>query len=389
MIRIKNIYFFLVVLITTFSCQNKAAKPAVKEAEKQKKAIIKDDAPKVFLITLDGLRWQELFTGADDKLVNSDYTKAQDMVKETFWDASPQKRRKKLMPFFWSTIANQGQIYGNRSFGNTMNLTNTHWFSYPGYSEILCGFADDKRINSNDKNNNPNETILETVNNLPEFKGKVGAFGSWDVFPFIINEDRSELYVNAGYKKAKGNLTDNEKYLNHLQDQAIRPWESVRQDVFTHNYALEFIKKEHPKLVYISYGETDDFAHDGDYTHYLLAAKNTDAMIKELWNYCQSDDFYKGKTTFIITTDHGRGTKPLEAWKSHGQNLKYHGKTYNIDGSDETWIAVLGAGISSKGEVKTKQDLKTNQVAATVLDFLGAEKVKTDKMGESLKETFK
>jgi hypothetical protein len=61
------------------------------------------------------------------------------------------------------------------------------WFSYPGYNEILTGSADDKRITSNDKMDNLNVTFLEHLNKLPEYKGKVMAFTSWDVFPFIIN----------------------------------------------------------------------------------------------------------------------------------------------------------------------------------------------------------
>lgn len=344
-----------------------------------------DDSQKVFLLMLDGLRWQELFSGADSLLIaNKEYTKDSSFLAKKYWRASSIDRRNRLMPFFWNTIAKEGQIYGNRKFENNVDVKNVHWFSYPGYSEVLCGFADDKRIDSNDKNNNPNQTILELVNNQPEFKGKVGAFGSWDVFPYIINEDRAGLYVNAGYREAKGNnLTENEKYLNHLQEQAVRPWESVRQDVFTHNYALEFVKKSHPKLLFISYGETDDFAHDGDYTHYLLAAENTDKMIKELWNYCQSNPYYKGKTTFIITTDHGRGTQPIEAWKSHGQNLKYHGKTYNINGSDQTWLAVIGPNIKAKGEIKEKGQLYNSQIATTIQKILGID-VLSDKANKEV-----
>lgn len=376
----KSVIFTLIAVVLFISCDKKGEKIAQKNIIEEN-----DDSQKVFLITLDGLRWQELFSGADSLLVaNSDFTKDTVFLKKEFWRNSPIERRAALMPFFWGTIANQGQIYGNRVYGNHVNMANKHWFSYPGYSEILCGFADDKRINSNDKNNNPNQTILELVNNLPEFKGKVGAFGGWDVFPYIVNEERSGLYVNAGYREAIGDdLTDNEKYLNHLQTQAIRPWEAVRQDVFTHNYALEFIKKKHPKLMYIAYGETDDFGHDGNYTHYLLAARNTDAMIKELWDYCQSNPYYKDKTTFIITTDHGRGTEPLEQWKSHGQNLRYFGTIYNIKGSDEAWIAAVGPNVKGSGEVKMKAQMYSDQIAATVIDILGA-KVDTSKMGKQL-----
>lgn len=381
------INFVLIFYIISFLLSCTAEKTDVSTNEKNNKIAI-DNTHKVFLITLDGLRWQELFTGADSLLINSSFTKNKEFSKENFWDSLAENRRKKLLPFFWSTIKEEGQIYGNRNFKNKVNLSNNYWFSYPGYSEILCGFADNDSINTNDKINNRNVTVLEKVNNLPEYKNKVSAFASWDVFPYIINEQRSSIYVNAGYRKAKGkNLTSKEKFLNQLQDQAIQPWSTVRQDVFTHNYALEFIKKETPKLIYISYGETDDFAHDGNYDHYLLSARNTDNMIKELWDYCQNTPFYKDNTTFIITTDHGRGTLPLENWMHHGNNLKYDNKSYTIEGSDETWIAVFGKNIKNKGEVKTDAQLYNNQIASTIIDFLKVD-LDTKTMGKSLLQEF-
>lgn len=317
----------------------------------------------VFLITLDGLRWQELFTGVDSALmVTEEYTHAQDEIKERFWDEDPLVRRKKLMPFLWSTIVNKGKIIGNRKYGNNANLRNTFWFSYPGYNELLTGYADPK-VNSNDKKNNQNVTVLEYVNKQAGFEGKVAAFGSWDVFPYIINEGRSGIPVNAGFEPAKGsNLTAREQFLNVLQEQVPSPWRGVRLDAFTHHYALEHIKKENPKLVYIAYGETDDFAHDGRYDFYVKSANQTDAFIQELWEYAQSHEQYKDKTTFIIATDHGRGTVPLETWKHHGAK---------IEGADEVWFAVIGPDTKAAGELKTKGTYYQNQIAKTVAQLLG------------------
>ena len=324
------------------------------------------EAPNVVLITLDGFRWQELFSGADSLLVaNKDYVGDTTALKSHFWKSTQEERRSLLMPFFWNEVAKMGQLHGNRSKGSMVNLTNTMWFSYPGYNEILTGGADDSRITSNKKINNPNTTILERVINLPEYRGKVAAFGSWDVFPYIINEERSGVPVNAGFDIAVGaNLSSREVFLNQLQPQIPSPWGTVRLDAFTHHYALEHMKKENPKLVFISYGETDDFAHDGDYEAYLKSAHNTDSLIKELWQFVQGDDFYKDNTTFIITTDHGRGTQPLETWKSHGGDIK---------GADQVWMVVFGKGVSAIGEVTSTEQLYTNQIAPTVLKSLGVE----------------
>lgn len=320
----------------------------------------------VFLITLDGLRWEEVFTGADEWLLNNDdYTNNRDEVAARFWRDTPDARREALMPFFWSEIAGNGTLWGNQHLGSIGEVTNNRVFSYPGYNEILTGF-DDPRIVSNDKIPNPNTTVLEWVNGQPGFEGRVAAFGSWDVFPYIVNERRSGVPVNAGFESAAGELTEKEAWLNELQSQTPSPWTTVRLDVFTHNYALETLKQDRPRLMYISYGETDDFAHNGDYRHYLDAAYRTDAFIKDLWDWVEQDDQYAGKTAFLVTTDHGRGEQ--DRWVGHG---------IDWEGSKAIWVAALGPGFEHQGEVGRTGDgrdippVYQNQMAATVAELLG------------------
>ncbi len=317
----------------------------------------------VFLITLDGLRWEEVFQGAvDSMMTDREFVGDPTAIQQLFDAPTPEERRTKLMPWFWSTIATSGQLYGNRKYDNKVNCSNPYWFSYPGYSEILCGFVDPS-INSNDKVWNPNKTVLEWFNDQPAYNGRVAAFGSWDVFPYIINEKRSGIPVNAGFRVAEGSeLSEKELFLNELQPSVPSPWSTVRLDAFTHHYCLEYVKRKHPKLVYIAYGETDDFAHDGAYDHYLKSAHQTDQWIKELWDYAQSDPVYAGKTTFIITTDHGRGHSPKNRWEGHGQGW---------EGSDAIWMAIIGPDTPALGEVKTAGEWWQNQIAKTAAALLG------------------
>jgi len=317
----------------------------------------------VFIITLDGFRWQELYTGADENLIgDKDYVENTKELSELFWRDTPEQRRETLMPFFWGVIAKEGQLLGNRNLGSMVNCTNNMWFSYPGYNEILTGKADDERINSNAKIPNPNETILEFANKQSGFEGKVAAFGSWDVFPSIINRERSGIPINAGFEKSTDEpLSEREIFLNRLQDEIPGPWGGVRLDAFTHHFAMEYVKKHAPRLLYISYGETDDFAHDGEYDHYLKSARQTDQFIKELWDYIQSTPQYKDKTTLIITTDHGRGTEPKDKWRGHGRDIHNAG---------EIWMAAIGPDTPAKGEVKGGQYYQ-NQVTPTVAELLG------------------
>ncbi|MCB0630452.1 MAG: alkaline phosphatase family protein [Saprospiraceae bacterium] len=332
----------------------------------------------VILITLDGMRWQEIYGGIDSALLhNETYTPHSEGMEKMFWADTPEERRQLLLPFFWNTIAAEGQLYGNRWKGNKVNCSNSMWFSYPGYSEILCGLADDERISSNDKINNPNKTILEIINEQPAFKGKVAAFGSWDVFPYIINAERSGVPVNAGFpEKPEGEVSAQEALLYELQSQIPAEWSSVRFDAFTHHFAKLYLQEKHPRLTYISYGETDDYAHDGAYDRYIESAHRTDAFIAELWEYIQQDPFYAGKTTILITTDHGRGTQPIENWRHHGSEIPDAG---------QIWIAALGPDTKALGEVTTDRQSYQNQIAATVAALLGIDHRSLGKVGQPLK----
>ena len=84
-------------------------------------------------------------------------------------------------------------------------------------------------------------------------------------------------------------------------------------------------------------------------------------MIAELWYYVQTNPFYKNNTSFIITTDHGRG-RTLHSWNAHG---------FWIGGSGETWLALLGNGIAPKGELSEKQHVYQKQLASTIATLLG------------------
>lgn len=317
----------------------------------------------LFIITIDGLRWEEVFGGMVDSIASDRvFTSDQEHIQAAFSGENTSEKRKKLMPFFWNTIAKEGQLYGNRWLNNKLNLSNFFWFSYPGYNEILSGYSD-PRINSNAKVPNPNETVLEFIHQQPAFQQRVAAFGSWDVFDYIINEERSGIPVNSGNDLAQGDeLSDREKFLNELSGQAPLLWGSVRPDFLTHNYMMEYLKRQHPRVVYMSYGETDDFAHDGSYNRYLFSTHRTDLMIGQLWDYLQKDPVYAGKTTILITTDHGRGNTPMEQWKSHGKIYK---------DSDATWLAILGPDTPALGEIQQAGQWWQNQIARTAAAYLG------------------
>ncbi len=296
-------------------------------------------------------------------------------VRKKLWRETPEERRALLMPFFWGTVAKRGQVWGNRDKGSLVRVSNGHNFSYPGYSEILSGVAD-PAIDSNAAIPNPNVTVLEWLNSQPGYAGKVAAFASWDVFPDIINTARSGVPVNVGPLTSP--QTAFEQTLSQLHHDIPQVWPTVRHDAFTHHYALSHLAQAKPRVLYVAYGETDDFAHDGRYDQVLNAAQRTDRFLSELWNAVQADPDYHDNTVLLITTDHGRGEAPLETWQHHASKQSLDGYMQalaqyedGIVGSDAVWIAALGPGIAAGGHKTTASCVGANQIAATLLQLLG------------------
>ena len=247
----------------------------------------------IVIITLDGMRWQEVFGGVDSLImVNKEFTRDSEHVAKTFWSDDINERRKRLFPFFWNTVSSNGQLYGNRNKGSFVNVANPYWFSYPGYNEIFTGYPD-TAVNSNDKIENKNENVREFINKQKPYAGKVAAFSTWDCFPYILNKWRSGIYVNSDVDTLKF-LNSSLQLINDMQFLTTKPID-VRPDVFTYFAAREYLKAYRPKVLYIAFDETDDFAHAGMYDQYLKSAYAEDAMIADLWNTLQSIPDYKKK----------------------------------------------------------------------------------------------
>jgi hypothetical protein len=152
---------------------------------------------------------------------------------EKYWASTAEERRQKLMPFLWGTFLKKwGAILGNRErgththththlpfplfslslshpfpshiqntntipseknycvvtflhflfdlIGSVCKITNRYRISYPGYHEILSGFADDEHIRSNDEPQTPHPTIFEFIKHKFQLnKTQVAAFCSW------------------------------------------------------------------------------------------------------------------------------------------------------------------------------------------------------------------
>lgn len=317
-------------------------------------------ADNVVLISLDGVRCQEMFQGMDAAVWQAQQEGkdiATTPLYQRFWAATPEERRLRLMPFFWGTLMkDHGAIAGNRFKGSVMKLTNRHRFSYPSYSEILTGAANDDQIRSNDKVRNPRRTVLEHLRDelrLPP--EQVAVFAGWDVMGWIAAREADALFTNCGFE-AYDHPDPRIQSLSRLQFETPTPWDSVRHDVFTFEFALAHLQQARPRVLYLALGETDDWAHDKRYDRVLEALHRNDGQFRQLWDWLQSDEAYRGKTTLLFATDHGRGDNEFN-WMHHNDKL---------EGARYVWLAAAGAGILKRGELVDTPELGQNQIATTL-----------------------
>lgn len=320
----------------------------------------------VVLITFDGVRTQEFFAGLDTVIANADEKfhgiYRPERLRADYWRATPEARRRAVMPFFWDSAAPRALVFGNHAVGSRVTLQNPHRFSAPGYLELLTGrYQPD--VTSNDPVRYPHRTVLEyarTSLGLP--REKVALFGSWENFRFYAASRDDAVFVNAGYDSLPAGLgTPRMRDLAQLERRALALWEGSRLDAFTGAMALEYLRHYQPRLTYIAFNDTDDLSHNQRYDRVLDALHALDGFLAELAWVLDSVPQYRGRTTVILTTDHGRGLTPAD-WSDHGED---------VAGAEDIWLAVWGPGTRGTGEVRGGPTLVQASVAATVLRCLG------------------
>ena len=318
----------------------------------------------VILVTLDGVRIEELFAGMDPAIAAStaeDGYSDIEVARDRYWRRSSTERRLALMPFFWGTLAPQGVVLGNPELGSRVKVRNAIKWSSPGYTEIMTG-APQAEVVDNTLVRYPHRTIAEyIVAELQLDKSRVVQFGSWDGFKFTASSTDDAFVMNGAYEALPPALStpDMDKLVAMRKDiQGL--WEESSNDVLTFRLAQSYLAQHHPRFLWLGLSQSDDWAHAGRYDRLLDYLHLADRLLSELWASLQTNEFYRDRTTLIITTDHGRGRGP-EDWVEHDET---------IPGSEDIWIAVIGPDTPATGEAGPSATVYQADVAATIARML-------------------
>jgi hypothetical protein len=201
------------------------------------------------------------------------------------------------------------------------------------------------------------------LNGRNGFSGRVAACTTWTIFPAILNVGRSRLplwvsgQANPSFVSRSPRFADIDRWMVDIPIKS----KDEHYDGFAFRAALEVIDQMSPRVLYLALGEPDTNAHRRRYDAYLDSIQRSDRFVRELWEKLQSMDQYRGTTTFLITTDHGRGRAPKD-WANHNKQTP---------GAGETWLAVLGPDTPGRGERTDAPAIVSAQVAASLAALLG------------------
>jgi membrane-anchored protein YejM (alkaline phosphatase superfamily) len=262
--------------------------------------------PNVILITLDGIRWQEVFQDS-------------------------------AMPHLSGDLAREGVLLGDE-LNSSVRVSNPVNMSLPGYQSIFLGT--NHFCFSNFCKSVRKETFPETLQNALEFsKNEMAAFASWEQIKRAYQREDSQLFLNAGLDPT-GLQDPVHEALDQEQKEVIPKWNrpgiwSARFDRFTYAHALHFLKTKKPRFLYMGLLDADEWGHAGNYPEYLKTLQTYDGWIREIADFLDQSGDYGKNTLLIVTTDHGRGVGG-DKWREHG--IKH-------PESAKIWLYLRGLGI--------------------------------------------
>lgn len=101
------------------------------------------------------------------------------------------------------------------------------------------------------------------------------------------------------------------------------PFSGYRNDSITTQKVISALSTHHPDLMLINFREPDYSGHSGNWANYLTGIMTTDQYISQIWNALQSDPYYAGTTTLMVTNDHGRHLDSVaDGFRSHGDDCE-------------------------------------------------------------------
>ena len=211
-----------------------------------------------------------------------------------FW-GEPEK---KYIPHIAKELAPTGVVYDNfRNEGYTI--------TDPGHVALTSGFY--FNIDNTGKELPPQPTILQRwLKFSGQPKSSAWAICSKDKLYILTNsanpdwKDQFVASADCGMKNAAGKMV-------------------MRDDKDTLEAVKTIMDRDHPHVVVVNFRAPDSNGHAKNWEGYLAGIQSSDEYAAKIWEFIQSNEYYKDKTAFFISNDHGRHPDGiLDGFVSHG-----------------------------------------------------------------------
>lgn len=287
-------------------------------------AALRSNRPLVVLVAIDGVRAKDVFFGPDQALGGS----------RTF------RSREQLVPHL-TQMESSGVVLGAPGSGGFF-ASGPNYVSLPGYMEMLSGTSH-VRCTENDCAEMQQRTLMDDVQeNAPGDPTRSAVISSWaQVNVAAANKargvvsagrfDGENLEVLTRFPTCKRALMKGRaQYAGHT---------GFRSDRWTSELALSFFEEASPEFLFVSLGETDERAHEGNYAAYLQALHESDLFVGQIHQALQERRAEGHKTLLLVTTDHGRA-----------KNFRDHGRQYPE--SAQSFLYAAGSLVAPRGWIK-------------------------------------
>lgn len=179
-------------------------------------------------------------------------------------------------------------------------------FTSPGHTALLTGVYQNINNAGGEKPQNPNFL------NYWLKKSQADPKKAW----IIASKDKIEILADSQNPQWSGKYVPATDCGNSGLGSGYRP------DSITVKHILDTIQQHKPNLVFINFRQPDYNGHSGNWEDYLAAIRQADEDYYTLWKYIQTDPFYKNKTAFFVTNDHGRHLDEYGGFAHHGDECE-------------------------------------------------------------------
>jgi len=305
----------------------------------------------VVLVTLDGVRWQDVFHGVERA-----------RAEAAGLDKSAMLSADELMPNL-HRLGHRGIVMGAPGRGGQIRASGPNHVSLPGYAELLTGLSP-APCEDNACRPELESTLADEFLAMPGTDAmRVAVISSWEGIGVVAASHPSAMIVSTGRHGgvSRSRLAYDDAALGRLEAaEQAEPHPGARDfrpDRLTANIALSYMTKYEPRFLFLGLGEPDEYAHREDYPGYLGSLRNADMILGELLGLLDRMGEYGAHTTVLVTTDHGRSSE----FHSHGTDPE----------SARVWLFMAGGAVPAVGPSSAPGRRRLADVAPTIRALVG------------------